>query len=159
MSGLIGKPVPRKEGREKVTGAARYVDDLRREGMLHGVTVRSPAARGRIRAIRFGDGIPWDEIVVVTAADIPGKNLIHLIIDDQPALAAGTVEHPEEPVVLLAHADRALLERARRAVTIEVELPDRATGARQVDVEALYDVERCRPRYAGKLGSPMLLSR
>jgi CO/xanthine dehydrogenase Mo-binding subunit len=69
---LIGKPVPRKEGREKVTGAARYVDDLRRDGMLYGTTVRSPVARGRIRDIRFGDGIPWDEIVVVTARDVPG---------------------------------------------------------------------------------------
>jgi 6-phosphofructokinase 1 len=41
----------------------------------------------------------------------------------------------------------------------EVALPDREHGVRQVDVEALYDVERCRPRYAGKLGAPMLLSR
>ncbi|HEV8630811.1 MAG TPA: 6-phosphofructokinase [Thermoanaerobaculia bacterium] len=39
-----------------------------------------------------------------------------------------------------------------------VELPDRERGARQVDVTALYDVERYRPKYAGKLGAPLLLS-
>ena len=118
---VIGKSVPRKEGREKVTGSARYVDDLSFPGMLHGVTVRSPAARGRIRAIHYADGIPWHEFTVVTARDIPGKNCIALLIEDQPCLAAEFVNHPEEPVVLLAHHDKYLLEEARRAVRIEIE--------------------------------------
>ena len=118
---VIGQSVPRKEGREKVTGSARYVDDLSFPGMLHGVTVRSPAARGRIRAIHFADGIPWHEFTVVTAQDIPGKNCIALLIEDQPCLAAEFVNHPEEPVVLLAHHDKYLLEEARRAVRIEIE--------------------------------------
>ena len=45
----IGKPFPRKEGRKKVTGQALYIDDLTFPGMLHGATVRSPVARGRIK--------------------------------------------------------------------------------------------------------------
>ena len=118
---LIGKSVPRKEGREKVTGRARYVDDLVFPGMLHGVTVRSPAARGRIRAIHFEGAIPWHEFIVVTANDIPGKNCIALLIEDQPCLAAEFVNHPEEAVVLLAHHDKYLLEEARRAVRLEIE--------------------------------------
>jgi len=118
---VIGKSVPRKEGREKVTGRARYVDDLVFPGMLHGVTVRSPAARGRIRAIHFEGAIPWHEFIVVTANDIPGKNCIALLIEDQPCLAAEFVNHPEEAVVLLAHHDKYLLEEARRAVRIEIE--------------------------------------
>ena len=118
---LVGRPVPRKEGREKVTGAARYADDLSMPGMLHGATVRSPAARGRVREIVFGDGVPWDEFTVVTAADIPGKNAVALILLDQPYLADGVVNHPEEPVVLLAHEDKHLVEEARRLVRVEVE--------------------------------------
>jgi 6-phosphofructokinase 1 len=39
-----------------------------------------------------------------------------------------------------------------------VDLPEREHGSRQVDVQALYDVERYRPKYAGKLGTPLLLS-
>jgi len=118
---LVGVAVPRKEAVPKLTGAARYVDDVAFPDMIHGVTVRSAAPRGRIRAVHFGDGIPWDEIVVVTARDIPGQNCIHLLIDDQPCLADGVIRHAEEPVVLLAHADRALLERARAAVTIDID--------------------------------------
>ena len=36
-------------------------------------------------------------------------------------------------------------------------LPDPALGPRKVDVPAMYNVERFRPRYNGKLGDPMLL--
>jgi CO/xanthine dehydrogenase Mo-binding subunit len=117
----IGQAAPRREGRSKVTGRARYVDDLALPGMLHGVTVRSPSPRGLIRDIRYGSGIPWDVLTIVTASDIPGANVVPLITDDQPYLAHDRVNHAEEPVVLLAHADRSLLEEARRRVTIDVE--------------------------------------
>ena len=93
----IGKPIPRKEGRKKVTGQALYVDDLTFPGMLHGVTVRSPIARGNITNISFDSSIPWDEFMIVTAKDIPGANYVALILNDQPYLAAEVVNHPEEP--------------------------------------------------------------
>jgi len=118
---LFGHSVVRKEGREKVTGRSRYVDDIPFPEMIHGVTVRSSVARGRILGIRYGAGIPWSEFTIVTAADIPGKNEIAAIAHDQPCLAAEFINHPEEPVVLLAHPDKYLLEEARRAVQIDVE--------------------------------------
>jgi len=70
---IVGASVARKEGRDKVTGRARYVDDMTLPGMLHGGTVRSSIARGKIKSIRFGPHINWNEYVVVTAKDIPGK--------------------------------------------------------------------------------------
>jgi CO/xanthine dehydrogenase Mo-binding subunit len=116
---IVGSSVPRKEGWGKVTGAARYVDDMVLPGMLHGATVRSNIPRGKIRKITFGPGINWDEFVVVTAKDIPGKNCVALILDDQPCLAAETVNHAEEPILLLAHPDRHKLRKAVDAVSIE----------------------------------------
>src|SRR5712691_1248333 len=118
---LVGKSFPRKEGRKKVTGRALYVDDLKFDRMLHGVTVRSSIARGRIKNISFEGKIPWDEFTIVTAKDIPGENYVALILNDQPYLAANSVNHPEEPIVLLAHHDRYLLEEARRHVRVEYE--------------------------------------
>jgi CO/xanthine dehydrogenase Mo-binding subunit len=118
---LIGNALPRKEGPEKVTGRRLYIDDMQLPGMLHGTTVRSPVARGRLRGIVFEPGIAWDEFVVVTAADIPGRNVVALILDDQPFLAADAVNHPEEAVVLLAHADKHKLEAARRKVRLDIE--------------------------------------
>ena len=97
------------------------MDDLSFPDMLHGATVRSPSARGKITNISFEGDIPWDEFTIVTAKDIPGANYVALILNDQPYLAAEFVNHPEEPVVLLAHQDKYLLEEARRNVRIEIE--------------------------------------
>ncbi|MFL6230339.1 MAG: xanthine dehydrogenase family protein molybdopterin-binding subunit, partial [Pyrinomonadaceae bacterium] len=118
---LVGRPVPRKEGRAKVTGAARYIDDIAFPDMIYGATVRSTVPRGRITGITFGAGVPWDEFTIVTAKDIPGANAVALILLDQPYLASEFVNHPEEPILLLAHPDKNLLERARRAVRVEIE--------------------------------------
>src|SRR5438270_7896640 len=118
---VIGKSVPRREGGEKVTGRACYIDDFALPEMIHGVTVRSPIARGRLLNIKYGDGIPWKEFTIVTVADIPGKNRIELILNDQPCLADGVVNHVEEPIILLAHHDKQLLEEARRAITFDID--------------------------------------
>jgi CO/xanthine dehydrogenase Mo-binding subunit len=118
---IIGTSVPRKEGRDKVIGRARYVDDLSFPGVVHGTTVRSSVPRGRLRSIHFEPGIPWTEFTIVTAKDIPSKNCVALLIEDQPALADTIINHPEEPIVLLAHFDKYLLEEARRAVRIDIE--------------------------------------
>lgn len=117
----IGKSIPRKEGRKKVTGQALYVDDLSFPEMLHGATVRSAVARGKITNIYFDGDIPWHEVVIVTAKDIRGANYVALILNDQPYLAEGFVNHPEEPILLLAHKDKYLVEEARRNVRIEIE--------------------------------------
>jgi CO/xanthine dehydrogenase Mo-binding subunit len=118
---IVGASVPRKEGWDKVTGRAQYIDDLSLPGMLYGATVRSRVPRGKIKKITFGPGIPWDEFVIVSAKDIAGKNCIALIVDDQPCLADGVVNHPEEPILLLAHSNQHILPKAVEAVAIEYE--------------------------------------
>ena len=118
---IVGTSVPRKEGRDKVTGRSQYVDDMVLPNMLFGATVRSQIPRGRIRKITFSPQINWNEFVIVSAKDIPGKNCISLIGDDQPCLASEFVNHPEEPILLLAHPDRHLLPQAVAAVGIEYE--------------------------------------
>ena len=118
---IIGKATERKEGRDKVTGRARYVDDLTFPNMLYGAAVRSRVPRGKIKSIKFGAGVDWNEFVVVSAKDIPGTNRIALIDKDQPCLAADVVNHAEEPILLVAHPDRYLLPKAAAAVLIEYE--------------------------------------
>lgn len=116
----IGRTVLRKEGVRKVTGSAQYVDDLPFDG-LHGVTVRSTIARGKIKSIKFLAGVNWSEFTVVTAKDIPGKNSVALILYDQPYLVEEMVNHPDEAILLLAHPDKHMAERARSLVQIDYE--------------------------------------
>jgi CO/xanthine dehydrogenase Mo-binding subunit len=118
---IVGAPVPRKEGVDKLLGRAQYLDDLEFEGMWHGATVRSTIPRGEIRAIHFDPRIDWSEFAVVTAFDIPGQNHIRMIFDDQPCLADDRVNHCDEAIVLLAHPSRKKLREAATAVSIEYE--------------------------------------
>ena len=115
---IVGRPVPRKEGVDKLLGCARYVDDVERDGMWFGATVRSTIPRGIIRSIAFDPRIDWTEFAVVTAADVPGRNHIQMIFADQPCLADGVVNHCDEAIVLLAHLDKHKLREAVAAVEI-----------------------------------------
>ena len=63
----IGRSVPRREGAAKVTGAARYTDDLVVPGAWYGKTIRSTVPRGRIRSITLDPTFDWSRVVVVTA--------------------------------------------------------------------------------------------
>jgi len=111
-------PIPRLDGHDKVTGRARYVDDIQMPGMLHGATIRSTIARGKITGISFDKSLDWSGFTIVTAADIPGKNEVILLTTDQPFLADGYVRHQAEPILLLAHEDREMLRRGARGITI-----------------------------------------
>src|SRR5687767_14850266 len=102
-------------GLGKATGAARYADDLTFPGMLHGRTIRSTIPCGTISAIRR-DFDPAG-FTVVDWRDIPGRNVVALLTDDQPCLVEREVRHQAEPVLLLAHESREALLGA--AVHIE----------------------------------------
>ena len=115
---LVGTSVPRVDGVAKVTGRALYLDDLDAPGAWFGQTVRSQVCHGVLEAVELDPAFDWSQVVVVTSADIWGKNLIALIEDDQPALApiGGRVMHRDEPVALVAAPTRALAFAAARAV-------------------------------------------
>ncbi|MFQ5491376.1 MAG: xanthine dehydrogenase family protein molybdopterin-binding subunit [Phycisphaerae bacterium] len=117
----IGSDIPRVDGHDKLSGRARFVDDLAVKGLWHGAAIRSPVPRGRITKIHFDPAIPWSQFAVVDHGDIPGPNEIKLIETDQPALAAGEVRHKHEPVVLIAHPSIHALREALRGVRVEVD--------------------------------------
>jgi CO/xanthine dehydrogenase Mo-binding subunit len=117
----VGRNVPRVDGVAKVTGAARYVDDLPAlPGELHGATVRSPIARGRIRSIRLDPAFDWSDVTVVLADDVP-HNIVAVIAEDQPVLAKDRVNHAYEPIALVACADRHKLALAKERVLVDIE--------------------------------------
>jgi CO/xanthine dehydrogenase Mo-binding subunit len=117
----VGRRVPRKEGAAKVTGAARYVDDLSIPGMLHATTVRSTIPRGEILSIVHD--LDRDGFTVVDFRDIPGRNVVALIEDDQPCLAERGVRHAAEPILLLAHEEKEKLAAPKVAIAYRAAEP------------------------------------
>jgi CO/xanthine dehydrogenase Mo-binding subunit len=112
MPRFVGRHVIRKDGYSKATGHARYLDDLSFPGLLYARTIRSTIAAGRVVSLQFPPASAG--FTVVVPEDIPGRNTVALIQDDQPCLADGVVHHAAEPLAIIAHED------AERARTVEV---------------------------------------
>lgn len=114
----VGASLPRVDGVAKVTGRARYLDDLDVPGVWHGATVRSQVAHGVLEALDRDPAFDWSQVVVATAADIPGANVVRLIEDDQIALVpiGGRVMHVDEALAVVAAPTRALARAAAQAV-------------------------------------------
>ena len=111
----------RHEGLEKLTGQTLYIDDLPLEDCLWGATVRSPVARGKIRQIRLPDHLDQAGLVLVDHRDLPGPNVVSLIEDDWPILAAEAVRHRYEPVMLVAATSRDAARRAAAEIEVVVD--------------------------------------
>src|SRR6185369_14907455 len=107
-------------------GRARYIYDLTFPNLLHGRTIRSTIPAGAITGVRFN----FDPagVTIVDHRDIPGRNIVALIEDDQPCLAERTIRHVAEPILLLAHEDR------ERLLAAEVQIDYR-------EATPLYDYE------------------
>src|SRR6185369_3837637 len=89
------------------------------------------------------EAFDWSKVVVVTAADIPGENVVSLISDDQPILVpvGGEIQHHSEPLALLAAADRETLRAAKRHVKVRADpLPPMFDPRLSEHVFAHYDI-------------------
>src|SRR5688500_6254585 len=113
----------RREGPEKLTGAAKYADDLVFPGACFGATIRSTEAHARLLGSELDEAFDWVRVVLVTAYDFPGENVVSLIDDDQPVLVpvGGEIRHQAEPCALVAAPDRATLREAKRHVRLRTE--------------------------------------
>jgi CO/xanthine dehydrogenase Mo-binding subunit len=108
----------RREGLAKLRGETEYIDDQSwPDGVIYGLTIRSQMARGVLTAINFSSKIDWTEFTIVTSKDIPGPNRIKMIQDDWPYLVEEKINHYGEPVLLLAHPNRHLLQEAAAEIT------------------------------------------
>jgi len=109
----------RKDAFSKVTGQAKYVDDLRLPGTLYVQAVRCPHPHARIMKIDADKAKAASGVVcVLTAADVRG---VLAGPNDKPVLAADEAKHPGEGVALVVAETRAKAVAAAKLVRIEYE--------------------------------------
>ena len=117
---------PRLEARDKVTGKAKYTVDIRHEGQLEGLIVRSHVAHGKIV-----------ELDLAPARAIPGvMAAISLLADD------GMVRYVGEPIAAVAARDRKTAREAASAIGIKCEQLPSVVGlnaARRPDAAAVFE--------------------
>lgn len=115
----ISSSVARLDFDEKITGVAQYCADLHPEGMLYAKTLRSTKARAWLRAVR----VPplSKDYWVVDHRDIPGKNIVPIVLDDQPFFAEDAVNYIGEPILIIVGPDQAQLCDILRQIEVNYE--------------------------------------
>lgn len=122
---VVGASPIRTDARAKVNGEARYIDDLSFVGLTFATIVRSPHPHARIDSIDPSGALALTGVhAVITAKDIPGKNKVPIVFDDQPLLAETEVRYVGEPVAIVVAESQRLALRALELVRITyTELP------------------------------------
>ncbi|MFI6295637.1 xanthine dehydrogenase family protein molybdopterin-binding subunit [Nonomuraea sp. NPDC050790] len=118
----VGESARRPDAALKVTGEFAYASDLWLDGMVWGVTLRSPHASAWIRSIDVGPALLMDGVrAVLTHEDVPGEKFYGLEHRDQPVLAIDQVRYQGEPVALVAADHPETARRAAAAIVVEYE--------------------------------------
>jgi CO/xanthine dehydrogenase Mo-binding subunit len=137
----VGKPVIRQDGLEKVTGQAKFTDDINIPGQLHGVMIRTSAVHAQIQNIDYSAIINNDHLqAICTHEDIPGAKKVGAIRQDYPIFAYEKIRTPGDVVAMLLGEDESQLNSLRNQIDIELK-----------DLPVLTDAEK-----AMENGAPLI---
>ena len=121
---VIGKKLPVKDARQKVTGSAKYTVDLKLPGMLYGKILRSEHHHARILHIDTSAALNLPGVrAVITGHDLPqikygfGRHRA-----DMYALSWDKVRFKGDEIAAVAAIDEDIAEEAVRLIKVEYEL-------------------------------------
>jgi xanthine dehydrogenase molybdenum-binding subunit len=126
----VGASSPRYRGAEHALGCKPYAADMRVDGMLHAAVALSAHARATVLSIDFTAAEAMPGVVrVVTAADIPGRRHLGLIVPDWPVLVAeGETTRCVGDVLAVVVAESQHRARwAAQAITVEYDVLEPVT--------------------------------
>jgi aerobic carbon-monoxide dehydrogenase large subunit len=140
---FIGAPMERREDLRFLRGRGEYLDDLKVDGLLYAVILRSSVAHGRIASLDTCGALKCPGVhAVITARDMPGgvpiipmrlQPLPEFKPYEQPVLAHEKVRYVGEPVAVVLAESVALGEDALEVIRLEIEplpaIPDHARAA------------------------------
>ncbi|HET9482159.1 MAG TPA: xanthine dehydrogenase family protein molybdopterin-binding subunit, partial [Candidatus Polarisedimenticolia bacterium] len=126
---VIGKPVPRVDAVDKVTGAARYAADMNLPGMLWGKFVRSTHPHARIRGINTAkaEALPGVMAVITqkslgAGATIESEDKVHGLKASRALFADEVVRYQGQMIAAVAAVSAEIAAQAVELVEVEYEL-------------------------------------
>ena len=126
-----GASIKRSEDPRILTGAGRYVDDIKLPGMLHAAFVRSPLAHGRVLSVDVSAARTLPGVVAaLTGADletmtVPGPDALMALLSwagptpEFTLLATDKVRFMGDPVAIVIAESRYLAEDGCELVEVE----------------------------------------
>ncbi|MHC1770978.1 MAG: xanthine dehydrogenase family protein molybdopterin-binding subunit [Flexilinea sp.] len=112
----ISKSIRKRDHLPKISGKAKYVDDLKFEGLLHGKILRSTVANAVIRDIQIPN-LP-EGYTLVDKNDVPGMNIVHIVDDDTPVFSDGTVNYVGEAILMVVGKDLLIINQIMKQIVI-----------------------------------------
>lgn len=128
MNASIGKPVTRVDGRDKVTGKAKYAAEFNVPGLTYGVVVSSDITKGKITRIDTHDALAVDGVLTVfTHENRPRTAWLDISYKDQDAppgspfrpLHDADIKYNGQPVALVVAETLELAQFAATLVQVD----------------------------------------
>ena len=108
---LIGKDFTPPDVRAKVTGSARYAEDIRAEGMVFARLLTSPMPHGRVTRIDTSRALAMEGVIGVLTADDEGADML---LTNEPKFVG-------DLILALAATDETTAQDAIDAITVDIE--------------------------------------
>ena len=121
---VVGRVNPRPDAIAKVTGEARFTDDLSFDGMLYGRVFRAGVPSGILRKLDVERARQLPGVAaVLTAEDIPGERNHGLVVFDWPVLVGlgERVRYVGDALAIVAAESKEIAAQALRLMAAEVE--------------------------------------
>jgi xanthine dehydrogenase YagR molybdenum-binding subunit len=129
MTRAIGRPVDRIDGRDKVTGGARYTGDIALPGLVHAALVNAAVPSGRVDAIDIDDALAADGVLDVITHETLGA------IVGEPHLVPSLLGVPAPGESFFPMQDDAIHYAGQPVAIVVADTHERAQyAARLVDV-------------------------
>jgi CO/xanthine dehydrogenase Mo-binding subunit len=150
---VVGRDIPRIEGRDKVTGTTRYAVDVQLPGMLWARILRSQVPHARLSRIDVTAARALPGVhAVITGHDI-GERRVGVAIRDMPVLARDRVCYAGEPIAAVAAESAEIAEQALASIEVVYD-----------ELPAVFDVQQAlttsapiiHPERASYAGAPEL---
>jgi 4-hydroxybenzoyl-CoA reductase subunit alpha len=120
---VVGRAHRKVDAVDRMRGVARYADDLKLPGMLHGRIKRSPHAHARIAAIDLAPALALPGVhAAITGADLPTPYGVIPWTPDENALAVTKVCHVGDAVAAVAAIDEDTANAACDAIRVDYEV-------------------------------------
>ena len=140
---VVGEAKPRADAVAKVTGAAKYADDIVFPDMLFGATLRAMVPHALIKKIDTSKAKALPGVhAVLTHEDVPGRKNHGLVTIDWPVLCYDKVRYVGDAIAIVAADTQEIAKEALKLIEVEYEpLPvvDTAEFAHQPDAPRVHE--------------------
>ena len=133
-SALIGKPYPKYQSIETALGDRDFVDDMRFDGMVHGVLKFSDHPRAKVIKIDYSEALKIEGVIkIFTSKDIPGDKVIGIVYQDWPMMIGeGEITNYIGDVIAgIVAKSEAIARKAIKLINIDYEVLEAVTDVHE----------------------------